>query len=111
MVKLKYERMERLCSHYRKCCFTRQAAQYGQIAASVAFCAVAFSIMDLDSTNFIEKDEVRRILTVVLKDDPRIRLDDAMLVDIIEKVIVYLLSPLAQLRMIIAFMSWLPDPR
>ena len=42
--------------------------------------------MDLDNTNFIEKDEVQRCLTVVLKEDPRIRLDDAMLADIIEKV-------------------------
>lgn len=42
--------------------------------------------MDLDNTNFIEKDEVRRCLTVVLKEDPRIRLDDDMLADIIEKV-------------------------
>ncbi len=42
--------------------------------------------MDLDNTNFIEKDEVRRCLTVVLKEDPRIRLDDEMLADIIEKV-------------------------
>ena len=54
---------------------------------SKALHAVAFTIMDLDNTDFIEKDEVRRCLTVVLKEDPRIRLDDDMLADIIEKVI------------------------
>ena len=56
--------------------------------------AVAFSIMDLDNTNFIEKDEVRRCLTVVLKEDPRIRLDDDMLADIIEKVFLLKYNPI-----------------
>lgn len=45
----------------------------------------AFSIMDLDNTNFIEREEVQRCLTVVLKEDPRINLDDEMLAYIIEK--------------------------
>ena len=47
--------------------------------------AVAFSIMDLDSTGFIERDEVARCLAAVLKEDPRVTMDETTLQEIIDK--------------------------
>lgn len=41
--------------------------------------------MDLDNTNFIERDEVARCLAAVLKDDPRLTIDDSMVAEIIDK--------------------------
>eukprot|EP00891_Asterochloris_glomerata_P007358 jgi/Astpho2/7358/fgenesh1_pm.00114_%23_6_t len=47
--------------------------------------AFAFRIYDLDNTGHIERDEVKRFLTALLKDNPAIALDDDQLETIMDQ--------------------------
>ena len=51
------------------------------------FCpAVAFDIYDLKDTRVIERDEVKRLLTALLQDNPAIDLTDAEINEIVDQV-------------------------
>ena len=48
--------------------------------------AVAFDIYDLKDTRVIERDEVKRLLTALLQDNPAIDLTDAEINEIVDQV-------------------------
>ena len=50
------------------------------------FCAVAFSIYDLDNTSYIEPGEVNRLMGALLKENPSINLGDEEIDGIIDQV-------------------------
>lgn len=58
----------------------------GPECQSQAFRAVAFSIYDLDNTNYIEPYEVQRFLAALLKENPSIRLEDSQIDEIVQQV-------------------------
>ena len=69
---------------------------FGQVYACLAalwvihdggYCpAVAFDIYDLKDTRVIERDEVKRLLTALLQDNPAIDLTDAEINEIVDQV-------------------------